>query len=632
MVYTFYSYKGGVGRTMALANIADLFYQSGLRVLMIDWDLESPGLERFFSAPERADEILGKLGVMEMLLEYKRRMAKPPSAGESVPSLSLFEDPQPYIVDVSPESAGKGRLLLLPAGRRIEEHFTEYVKAVMAFDWKDFYQNWEGERYLEWLRQRFEEIADVILIDSRTGVTEIGGVCTYQLADVIVILCAANQQNLDGAYRMASDFKRPEVRKLRGDRSLEVLVVPARIEQAEGDKLNQFKQDFLRRAEAFVPMILKRFPEITWTLAIPYVPYYAYNETIAIREREKAIAEPLVRAFERLAHTLSWLAPSESLLNCAFSVERLQKLGKELDPLVALRSSIMAISEKIDALHGYKHLHDLLQELEDVYSLINQELKRLPTDTAAWNSLEIYNFELQNIFDRLLVATPQASSAIEEGGRLQQLGQLKTDLQEAIAESNFAKMKSAMQRLDRLLAREPSRINRRLVATANALHLDKMVEAMTNVRDTPGLRHVDQIVLRQLIDGVTVLGKLNASFMALVNTQDACQSLDDHLRMIEVNLDRDVHEIELSWPTLATMINELYGDNTADWAKSLKTTRDELKRALSSQEPTSVARLFWRLRGQTSRRFRQVDFELLETCGELKKLVEPLDLLLRMAL
>lgn len=48
-VITFYSYKGGTGRTMALANIACLLAQrQGQRVLMIDWDLEAPGLYRYF--------------------------------------------------------------------------------------------------------------------------------------------------------------------------------------------------------------------------------------------------------------------------------------------------------------------------------------------------------------------------------------------------------------------------------------------------------------------------------------------------------------------------------------------------------------------------------------------------------
>ena len=40
MIFTFYSYKGGAGRSMALANVAQWFYQQGLRVVIIDWNME----------------------------------------------------------------------------------------------------------------------------------------------------------------------------------------------------------------------------------------------------------------------------------------------------------------------------------------------------------------------------------------------------------------------------------------------------------------------------------------------------------------------------------------------------------------------------------------------------------------
>ena len=48
LVYTFYSYKGGVGRSMALANVGVLIAAEGHRVLLVDWDLEAPGLEVCF--------------------------------------------------------------------------------------------------------------------------------------------------------------------------------------------------------------------------------------------------------------------------------------------------------------------------------------------------------------------------------------------------------------------------------------------------------------------------------------------------------------------------------------------------------------------------------------------------------
>jgi len=48
-VYTFYSYKGGVGRSMALANVAVLLASWDKKVLVVDWDLEAPGLHQYFN-------------------------------------------------------------------------------------------------------------------------------------------------------------------------------------------------------------------------------------------------------------------------------------------------------------------------------------------------------------------------------------------------------------------------------------------------------------------------------------------------------------------------------------------------------------------------------------------------------
>ena len=98
MIYTFYSYKGGVGRTMALANIAELFYQVGLKVLMVDWDLEAPGLERFFFPPDELDEVLAQEGIIDMLLGYKQQMSEklPISKSGEVP----FTKPQKFFRDV----------------------------------------------------------------------------------------------------------------------------------------------------------------------------------------------------------------------------------------------------------------------------------------------------------------------------------------------------------------------------------------------------------------------------------------------------------------------------------------------------------------------------------------------------
>jgi MinD-like ATPase involved in chromosome partitioning or flagellar assembly len=69
-IYTFYSFKGGVGRSMALANTAVLLARGGSRVLIVDWDLEAPGLHKYFEkfSPRTSEEIAAKSGILTFYL------------------------------------------------------------------------------------------------------------------------------------------------------------------------------------------------------------------------------------------------------------------------------------------------------------------------------------------------------------------------------------------------------------------------------------------------------------------------------------------------------------------------------------------------------------------------------------
>src|SRR5581483_2047554 len=97
---------------------------------------------------------------------------------ESLPPISDILYP---IYTSRPSDSGKGAgLWLITAGWRSEDRFPLYAQTVQSFDWADFYESYQGEAYFEWMRTQLnsDEIADLVLIDSRTGVTEMGGVCT----------------------------------------------------------------------------------------------------------------------------------------------------------------------------------------------------------------------------------------------------------------------------------------------------------------------------------------------------------------------------------------------------------------------------------------------------------------------
>src|SRR5262245_32443359 len=114
MIFPFYAFKGGVGRSMALANVAELLYQHGFNVLMIDFDLEAPGLERFFTGANVATsyaDILRSRGVLDLLLSHKTLSAIPiqnQSLAGAPPSSPLKTPASPTAAAPSSEPASAG--------------------------------------------------------------------------------------------------------------------------------------------------------------------------------------------------------------------------------------------------------------------------------------------------------------------------------------------------------------------------------------------------------------------------------------------------------------------------------------------------------------------------------------------
>src|ERR1700691_2361838 len=76
-IITFYSYKGGTRRTMTLANVAWILASNGMRVLAVDWDLESPGLHKFFHPFLDESTVGATPGVIEIINDYASAAINP---------------------------------------------------------------------------------------------------------------------------------------------------------------------------------------------------------------------------------------------------------------------------------------------------------------------------------------------------------------------------------------------------------------------------------------------------------------------------------------------------------------------------------------------------------------------------
>src|SRR5262249_46778352 len=182
--------------------------------------LEAPGLEQFFSSVNH-DVARRHLGLLDLLLSYKYAMSL--ASAEPDRDLPFARLRDQFILAVYDQLPSGGRLDLLPAGRRGDaDQLSSYALNLRTFDWQDFYFNWAGEAFFEWLRRALvPDLYDIVLVDSRTGVTEMGGICAYQLADTIVLLSASNHQNVEGTVSAIRDFFSPRVQNLRGTRQLQ---------------------------------------------------------------------------------------------------------------------------------------------------------------------------------------------------------------------------------------------------------------------------------------------------------------------------------------------------------------------------------------------------------------------------
>ena len=79
-IITFYSYKGGTGRSMALANTACILAErlagnESNGILMVDWDLEAPGLHRYFRRKFLASKAIDEgSGLIDLFYDLDRKV------------------------------------------------------------------------------------------------------------------------------------------------------------------------------------------------------------------------------------------------------------------------------------------------------------------------------------------------------------------------------------------------------------------------------------------------------------------------------------------------------------------------------------------------------------------------------
>jgi tetratricopeptide (TPR) repeat protein len=272
-VVTFYSYKGGTGRTMALANVAWILAANGKRVLVVDWDLESPGLDRFFAPFIRPDTLSGTPGVIELIREFEWAATQDTNQGPSWHEEYARVHKHSFSLDWDHFPAG-ATLDFLSAGQQN----LDYAEAITGLNWDDFYGRQGGGAFFDALRADMKRHYDYTLIDSRTGLSDVAGICSIHLPDVLVDCFTLSDQGIEGAAKVAGLVPK----RLDPGRSIRILPVPMRVDPAEKGKADNGRL-FAKHRFAGLPATGSEAERDAYWLAmqIPYQAHYAYEESLA---------------------------------------------------------------------------------------------------------------------------------------------------------------------------------------------------------------------------------------------------------------------------------------------------------------------------------------------------------------
>ena len=181
----FYSIKGGVGRSTALAACAWALAESGQRVLVLDLDLESPGLSTSLLPTSRQPAY----GITDWLVEDLVNNGD-----------AILEQMH---ASLGSQQRG-GELIVVPSHG---DHPGEYVSKLGRVWMPGFTADGERQTWSERLLRMINQLEErhqptIVLIDSRAGIDEVASACVTDLGAKLIYLFALDSLQTWQGYRI----------------------------------------------------------------------------------------------------------------------------------------------------------------------------------------------------------------------------------------------------------------------------------------------------------------------------------------------------------------------------------------------------------------------------------------------
>jgi len=276
---SFYSFKGGTGRSLALSNLARFLSGLGQSVVALDFDLEAPGLHYKFGLGSPRDSAPR---IRQGFVDYVHAfyMHEYLGIGESPTEISS------YAVELEPAGDSEAPIRLIPAGSSPDR---SYWTKLAQIDWHSLLRTPpelpRGPLFFLETKERIREELqpDFLLVDARTGITEMGGVAAAMLADTVVCLLLSNEETLDGSREVLRSLSR--TLRPPGAAPLKIVPVLSRVPTAKDLAGFGALPPEPERTEQVRDFLNELAPLLEETLSVPDVLVLHSQPDLQVRER-----------------------------------------------------------------------------------------------------------------------------------------------------------------------------------------------------------------------------------------------------------------------------------------------------------------------------------------------------------
>ena len=342
-IISFYSYKGGVGRTIALIETAYNLAKAGKRILLLDLDIEAPSLHNIFADIVNHPTNGIAYGIVEYLYRKTVQKQEDISVDQIFCPLELQNIP--------------GEIYLIPALKKMNKEYIYQIERLQTLQLQE--------------QDTFNEIfhfvktvlnVDTIMIDTRAGFNKWGSLSLLTLSDQVIFIAYANSENIEGlntAFKLLHNVgkKRYAVAMSK--------VVPS--------------EEGVSKAEALFSAL-----NIPQNQLIPIF----YKEEIALNSQYPITAQNVLEAYHELSEYIldnDRISRNRAYLANGMKQQLLGNLFLPQKQLVTLIDVTNFRNQKASTILKYTYP-------EQLYGLKSQKLPKFVPIDQAWVPVPIYIF------------------------------------------------------------------------------------------------------------------------------------------------------------------------------------------------------------------------------------------------